>query len=63
MYRSTQSPGVAKRSAPSNCWIRFSNGSATDAVAAILHASAATLTDDEIARLEGIIKEARQKGK
>ena len=40
-----------------------SAGSATDAVAAILHPSVSTLTDDDIERLEQLILEARQKGK
>jgi len=63
VYRPVQSPEVARRSALRHLLQTFFGGSATDAVAAILHPSVAELTDDDIRRLEGLIQEARQKGK
>jgi hypothetical protein len=41
----------------------FFAGSATDAVAAILHPSVTKLGDDDIERLEELIHQARLKGK
>jgi predicted transcriptional regulator len=63
VYRPVQSPEVARRSALRHLLHTFFGGSATDAVAAILHPSVSELTDDDIRRLEGLIQEARQKGK
>lgn len=63
VYRPVQSPEVARRSALRHLLRTFFGGSATDAVAAILHPSVAELTDDDIRRLEELIQEARQKGK
>jgi BlaI family transcriptional regulator, penicillinase repressor len=63
VYRPVQSPEVAKRSALRHLLQTFFAGSATDAVAAILHPSVTNLTDDDILRLEELIHEARQKGK
>jgi len=63
VYRPVQSPEVARRSALRHLLQTFFGGSATDAVAAILHPSVAELTDDDIRRLEELIQEARQKGK
>jgi BlaI family transcriptional regulator, penicillinase repressor len=63
VYRPTQSREVAKRSALEHLLRTFFAGSATDAVAAILHPSVAKLTDEDIQRLELLIHEARQKEK
>jgi BlaI family transcriptional regulator, penicillinase repressor len=63
LYRPVQSPEVARRSALEHLLRTFFAGSATDAVAAILHPSVSKLTDDDIQRLEGLIHEARRKGK
>jgi predicted transcriptional regulator len=63
VYRPVQSPEVAKRSALQHLMRTFFGGSATDAVAAILHPSVTKLTDDDIQRLEQLIDEARRRGK
>src|SRR5579872_4060215 len=63
VYRPVRSPETARRSALKHLVQTFFSGSATDAVAAILSSSAAELRDDEVARLEGLIRAARQKGK
>jgi predicted transcriptional regulator len=63
VYQPTQSRDVAKRSALRHLLQTFFSGSATDAVAAILHPSITKLTDDDIQRLEELIHQARFKGK
>lgn len=63
IYRPAHSREAAKRRALKHLMQTFFAGSATDAVAAILHPSVARLTDDDIQRLEQLIQEARQKGK
>ena len=63
VYRPARSPETARRSALKHLLQTFFSGSATDAVAAILSSSAAELRDDEVTRLEGFIRAARQKGK
>lgn len=63
VYRASQSRDTAMRQAVSHLMKTFFAGSATDAVAAILHPSVAKLTDDDIQRLEGLIQQARKKGK
>ena len=63
VYRPSQSPEVAKRSALRHLLQTFFAGSATDAVAAILHPAVTKLSDDDIKRLEELIQDARQKGK
>jgi predicted transcriptional regulator len=63
VYTPSQKPDVAKRSALQHVMKTFFAGSAADAVAAILDSTIATLTDDEIKRLEKLIQEARKKGK
>lgn len=63
VYRPARSPETARRSALKHLLQTFFAGSATDAVAAILSSSAAELRDDEVTRLEGLIRAARQKGK
>lgn len=63
VYRPAHSPEAAKHSALRHLMRTFFGGSATDAVAAILHPSVAQLTDDEFRRLEQLIQEARKKEK
>lgn len=63
VYRPVESPEAARRSALSHLLRTFFGGSAADAVAAILHPSVAKLTDEDIRRLEDLIREARRKGK
>jgi predicted transcriptional regulator len=63
VYRPAHSREAAKRSALKHLMQTFFAGSATDAVEAILHPSVAELTDEDFQRLEGLIHEARQRGK
>jgi len=63
VYRAAHSRDAAMRQAVRHLMQTFFAGSATDTVAAILHPSVAKLTDDDIQRLEGLIQEARNKGK
>jgi predicted transcriptional regulator len=63
VYCPAQSRETAKRSALRHVMETFFGGSATDAVAAILHPSVTKLTDDDIERLEQLIEDARQKEK
>jgi predicted transcriptional regulator len=63
VYQPIQSHEVAKRSALRHLLQTFFAGSATDAVAAILHPSVTKLTDDDVQRLEELIHQARLKGK
>jgi predicted transcriptional regulator len=62
VYRPTQSTLAASRSALRHLLKTFFKGSATDAVAAILEVSSEELTDADLARIESLIDEARQKG-
>lgn len=61
VYRPAHSKDAAKRSALRHLMQTFFGGSAADAVEAILHPSVSKLTDDDIARLEQLIQEARTK--
>jgi predicted transcriptional regulator len=63
VYRPAHSREAAMRRALDHLMRTFFGGSAADAVAAILHPSVARLTDDDVRRLEQLIREARQKGK
>jgi BlaI family transcriptional regulator, penicillinase repressor len=63
VYRPVQSPEIAQRSALKHLVQTFFAGSATDAVAAILHPSVAKLSANDIERLEQLIQDARKKGK
>jgi predicted transcriptional regulator len=63
VYRASRSRRSAAQSALSHVMETFFGGSATDAVAAILDASAAKMTDDDLRRLERIIDRARLEGK
>jgi predicted transcriptional regulator len=63
VYRPSHSRDAAAQSALAHVMETFFGGSATEAVAAILDASSAKLTDDDLRRLEGIIDQARREGK
>ena len=63
VYRPAHSRQNAERSALRHLMRTFFGGSATDVVAAILDPSVATLSDEDVARLERLIQDARQKGK
>jgi predicted transcriptional regulator len=62
VYRPTQSPETARRSALRHLLKTFFQGSPTDAVAAILDVTGEKLTDADLARIESLIDQARQKG-
>ncbi len=62
VYRPAHSPEVARKSALRHLMRTFFAGSAADAVAAILDPSVANLTDEEILRLEELIRQARRQG-
>jgi predicted transcriptional regulator len=63
VYRPTHSRESASRTALAHVMRTFFRGSATDTVAAILGASAAELTEDDLRRLEELIDQARREGK
>jgi predicted transcriptional regulator len=63
VYKSTQSRQAASRSALRKLLDVFFAGSASDAVAAILDASGDKLPQDELARIEALVKQARKEGK
>ncbi len=63
VYRPAHSRRDAERSALRHLMRTFFGGSAADAVAAILDPSVATLSDDDVNRLERLIQDARRKGK
>ena len=60
VYRPTQSHENASRSALKHLLATFFQGSATDAVAAILDLSADDMTDADLQRMEKLIEQARQ---
>ena len=62
VYRAAHSRESAMRQAVRHLMQTFFAGSATDAVAAILDPSVAKLSDEELGRLEGLIRQAREKG-
>jgi predicted transcriptional regulator len=63
VYRPAHSRDEAGLSALRHLMRTFFGGSAADAVAAILDPSVATLSDDDVARLERLIRDARREGK
>ena len=63
VYQPTSSRASASRSALAHVMQTFFGGSATDAVAAILDASAPQMTEDDLTRLEQLIDKARREGK
>lgn len=63
VYRPAHSRRDAERSAIRHLMQTFFGGSPTEAVAALLDPSVATLSDDDVARLERLIQDARRKGK
>lgn len=62
VYRPTESKENASRSALQHLLDTFFGGSATDAVAAILDVSSDDMTDDDLARIENLIDEAKREG-
>jgi predicted transcriptional regulator len=62
VYRPTRPRGAAARSALRRVLKTFFEGSTAKAVAALLDASDADLTDDELARLARLIETARNEG-
>jgi BlaI family transcriptional regulator, penicillinase repressor len=63
VYRPAHSRQNVERSALRHLIQTFFGGSATAVVAAILDPSMATLSDDDVTRLELLIQDARRKGK
>lgn len=61
VYRPTQSPTVARKSAMRHLMQTFFGGSAPDAVAAILDAE--KLSTDDLQRIEELIDDARKEGR
>ncbi len=62
LYRSTQSRDIASKNALRHLLKTFFGGSATDAVAAILDVDT-TLGEEDIRRIESIVRQARIEGK
>ena len=63
LYRPTVTKARATRSALKHMVDTFFDGSAERAMAALLDDSASGLTDQELDRLEGLIQQARSRGK
>ncbi len=63
LYRPTVTNARAARSALKHMVDTFFDGSAERAMAALLDDSASGLTDQELDRLEGLIQQARSRGK
>ncbi len=63
VYRPTLHKDRAKRSALNHLVDTFFNGSAEQAMAALLDDSSTELSDDELARLEDLIQQARSREK
>lgn len=63
LYRPTLTKDRATRSALNHLVETFFNGSAEQAMAALLDDPAAELSDDELDRLEGLIRQARSREK
>ncbi len=61
-YLPTVSVDKARRSALSNVVQNFFDGSVESVVAALMRLSTAQVTDDELERLEKLIREKREKG-
>lgn len=63
IYRPTDSRESASHSALSHLMKTFFQGSAADTVAAILNVKSSRLTEEELARLEQLIEQARKEGR
>ncbi len=63
VYRSTQTPEKARRSALQHLLKTFFAGSAGDAVAAVLDLSVDNISPEEFDRLARLIDEARKEGR
>ncbi|MEW6411290.1 MAG: BlaI/MecI/CopY family transcriptional regulator [Candidatus Zixiibacteriota bacterium] len=62
VYMPTVSRDKARRSALTHVVDTFFDGSVESVVAALVHSSAAKVSDDELERLEKLIREKREKG-
>jgi predicted transcriptional regulator len=62
VYRPTQSRETASKSAVLHVLKTFFRGSASDALAAILNVSSEKLTDEDLARMEQLIAQAKKEG-
>lgn len=63
VFRPTVAPDRARRSALKQVVQTFFDGSAEDAVAALIDMSQAKLSDDDLDRLSGLIAKARKEGR
>ncbi len=63
VYRPTESPDKARRSALKHLMKTFFGGSAGDAVAAVLDMSGDKISPEELDRLARLIDEARREGR
>ena len=63
VYKSTQSRKAASRSALRKLLDVFFAGSTSDAVAAILDVNCDKLSEDELTRIEMLVRQARSEGK
>lgn len=63
VYRPTVAPEKARRSALRHVLRTFFDGSAEQAVAALLDEAGQDLSDDELNRLASLIEQARQEGR
>jgi predicted transcriptional regulator len=63
VYRPTQSRERASRSALSHLMSTFFEGSVADTMAAAFDLKSDDLTDEDLARLEALIKKARKEGR
>ncbi len=63
IYRPTQSQQSASRSALSHLMDTYFQGSAAETVAAVFDVSSNDLNDEDLARLEQLIEQARKEGR
>jgi BlaI family transcriptional regulator, penicillinase repressor len=63
VYRPTEAPGEARRSALQHLLKTFFGGSAGDAVAAVLDLSGDRISPEELDRLARLIEDARKEGR
>jgi predicted transcriptional regulator len=63
VYRPTEAPEKARRSALQHLLKTFFAGSASDAVAAVLDMSANNISPEDLDRLAGLIDDARREGR
>jgi len=63
LYSPTVAPDKAKRSAIENLLQTFFEGSTTQAVATLLDMSRSELDEDDLARLEALVEQAKREGR